>query len=1272
VHVDNQESNDVKLRNAVDENLVENLIKLPFLNEPAILHCLQQRYEQGLIYTYTGPILIAVNPFKRVNLYTKPILDEYYNRGLLKSMGVDVGSELSPHVYAIADNAYRQMMSVLVGKNDKGKSIEPCNQSILISGESGAGKTESTKVVLSYLTTVGRAADSNDSFEGSVMDKVLRSNPILEAFGNAKTKRNDNSSRFGKFIQLNFNRRGNLIGGSIKTYLLEKVRLPLQQIGERNFHIFYQLVSGSTGEEKLRRGLVSLEDFSYTSKSGVYLLSNINDAEQFDELSTALQTLKFTSENKEQMYDIVAGILHLGQLWFQSFIDGEGEGSVLDSSEPVLHATEMTSFLLGLSKEKLLETLTVRIITAAGETYFKKMTKVQAADARDALAKAIYGKLFDWIVKTINESIEVDPNTVKANIGVLDIFGFESFLVNSFEQLCINYANETLQQQFNQFVFKFEQTEYEKEKIEWSFVQFPDNKDCLELLEHKINGIFAMLDDECRLPKSSDEKFASRMYKEYANHGRFSSSAAQKRSGKFCINHYAGSVEYTVLTFVEKNKDELPKEANILLQSSSNPLVRKLFTAPIVVATLEDESDVVSAGRRKSVGSRTASAAIVSAPALCSVGTQFKEQLGALMTTIYSTSPHYIRCLKPNDKNIADNFNRLRITEQLRYGGVLEAVRVARSGFPVRLIHDEFFKKYRMLVDVRLRGFKTDNFKNFCFKFVEAISQIVSSDQRLSKLESGAFPMGSFTRIDGFQIGLTKMFLRKESHDFMETARYRIMNCGTVLMQSFYRGSKCRIQYRNSIFATRLIQRIYRGHVARNIARFMKRTIAATNLQTSFRKYRAYCIYRKFRFATIILQASWRRRKQIKIFHQIIRDRAAFIVSKYIVGFYFKSRYRKFMKALIILQNRKRAKLARAILRKLKTEAKDLGKLQENNEALKKEIELIKQRAFEERERIRAEFERQAKETLIASKDAEVEQLRSKLIELEELLKSEKRAREDVERKAQISFLEGQLCKRCREKHSEFDHDALLTNDSSIVDVVHQSSRRQSRRLSESLRHSISIKDDPGSPKVNASKKSAVNSPMPETVKLNEQLQSEVVKLRNETQEYVALIESLKNENQRLKNDQMDSKKKISEQTPVKSRKLGNLRPSKDSNGEAKSPPALQNSSTDTPKDNGQAWTAAWDAEEDDSNESGSVHDANHIPSNVVVTPSSPESNNAMQMLEKNIEKWKQELSKVNSKILSILSIHLKSFRGLKRPFGMVRRLISWRSLANLTYRQIL
>jgi myosin-5 len=392
----NNDLDNVKLRNDASESDVENLINLPYLHEPALLYCLEARYVDGNIYTYTGPILIAMNPFKIVPLYTSKILETYYHDGLMRSQGINTTTVLPPHLYAIADAAYRNMMTCImqgIKSNDKVIGIESPNQSILISGESGAGKTESTKIVLKYLTSVGNSSIGIDITTGSIMDKILQSNPILEAFGNARTLRNDNSSRFGKFIELNFNRRGHLIGGGIRTYLLEKVRLSNHSIGERNFHIFYQMGNASNNE-KCHWNINDIKDFNYCNQGQIYKLKHVNDIDEFKHLKTALNILNFDKNDQDSLFKSMAGLMHLGQLKFIN--DNDGDGSIVMNDSNVIDSLKIACDFLGVDCDQLARSLTIRMIYTRDDTIEKKLSPIQASDARDALSKAVYGLLFDW------------------------------------------------------------------------------------------------------------------------------------------------------------------------------------------------------------------------------------------------------------------------------------------------------------------------------------------------------------------------------------------------------------------------------------------------------------------------------------------------------------------------------------------------------------------------------------------------------------------------------------------------------------------------------------------------------------------------------------------------------------------------------------------------------------------------------------------------------------------------------------------------------------
>ena len=911
----NDELECIKLQNDASEATVEDLINLPYLHEPAILHCLQNRYVGGNIYTYTGPILIALNPFKSVPLYTSQILESYYNFGLLKSQGIDSGRPLSPHVYAVADAAYRDMMRA-ISQNTNTKLLGAVNQTILISGESGAGKTESTKIVLRYLTTVGNSSCSSSLVVGSVMDKVLQSNPILESFGNARTLRNDNSSRFGKFIELHFSKRGHLIGGTIRTYLLEKVRLTAQQCGERNFHIMYQLVAGCSSKEKVDWQLTSADNYWYCNQGAVYTLKSVDDAKEFQVLRSALKTLNFDPSDELSLFGAVAGLLHLSEVKF----DAEEDGSKISLTDDV--GAHMDSFarLCGLSVDQLERVLTVRVITAArDDTYEIKLSIDQALDARDALAKALYSRLFEWIVSRVNESIRVEESDrVRAEISVLDIFGFESFLTNSFEQLCINYTNETLQQQFNQFVFKLEQSEYQKEEISWSFIEFPDNQDCLDLIEHRQNGILAILDDVCKLPQATDEKFASRLYKLLDTNYRFTASVAQKRDLVFCVTHYAGPVEYLASSFVEKNKNELPKEAISLLHHSTVPLLSAIFSAHWI-ASAPDDSTALSGGLQSKHGNGSTSGA--AGGKVASVSTQFKSQLALLMKKVSSTMPHYIRCLKPNDQSMADKFDRKRTTEQLRYGGVLEAVRVARSGFPVRLPHSDFYSRYRCLVDSSSKPPSLHSVNGSAMRDVSATSKESTKGrvEQCKALLSALFEEDSrpscsgrsfrrqcvrptdASRIsrDSIQCGISKIFLRKTAHDILEGYRSRALRAATVKLQCWYRTYLLRRQYLAILSAIYLIQRLCRGNSARRRVTGIRLCRAVLRVQTIWRT--ALIVKRCSRFckALVTLQSAWRRKvAQMKV-TSIIKIRNSVRLQRLARGALARIQWKRLRRAVI-------------------------------------------------------------------------------------------------------------------------------------------------------------------------------------------------------------------------------------------------------------------------------------------------------------------------------------------------------------------------------------
>ncbi|CAM9585491.1 unnamed protein product [Ascophyllum nodosum] len=661
----------------------------------------------------------------------------------------------------------------------KSASAGPVNQSILISGESGAGKTESTKFVMRYLTAVAtNQKQGAELVKGSIVDRVLNSNPILEAFGNARTISNDNSSRFGKFIELMFDKEGSLLGAGIETYLLEKVRLPTQSKNERNFHIFYQMCKGGSEEEKERWELEDPQDYHYMNQGDCPELREVDDEDEFEKTKAALGTVGFEESDVETLFDVTAGLVHMGELEFEAQEGDEGEAVALADNEDNMECVGRVCRLCHLPEEGLVRALTRRTIEVGPrrEKMTIKLKENQAYDARDALAKAFYGKLFSWLAATVNSHIKCDKKDVKGSVGVLDIFGFECFERNSFEQLCINYTNEALQQQFNQFVFKMDQKEYTKEKIKWTLVDFPDNKDCLDLIESKPKGLLTMLDDECRMgSRGSDANYASRLYKEHADTPRFEADSAMVNNLSFAVKHDAGQVEYHVETFCDKNKDELPKESDELFASSPNPFVVNLFRQNTGKKTKVRGKKPTAASAASSKQDPAAARVGGLKP---TVGTQFREQLSKLMVMIGETRPHYIRCIKPNDNAEPDEVSRVRVMEQLRYGGVLEAVRVAHSGYPARLLHKDFYGRYRCLValDTKVK------ISSYPVAVKDKKESAHLCRELLKKVLAPAMKSKNIPE-ETVQLGKTKVFLRKKTHEFLETARSKRVEEAAATLQ---------------------------------------------------------------------------------------------------------------------------------------------------------------------------------------------------------------------------------------------------------------------------------------------------------------------------------------------------------------------------------------------------------------------------------------------------------------------------------------------------------
>jgi hypothetical protein len=618
------------LKPASLKRIVADLVLLDDMSTPLILHNLKVRFEKGDIYTNIGTILISCNPYQQLGLYTPEKIFEYQYRGV---------KEMPPHVFNIAHDAYKGLCD-----------FKKCH-SVIISGESGAGKTEATKQVLNYLASIAGSTNG-------VEQKVLQANPILEAFGNAKTVRNDNSSRFGKYMEVWFDSANKICGCNTTNYLLEKIRVIQQSPTERNFHVFYQLCKAASGPEKTKWGVSArAQDYQYLNVSGCVDVPSINDQGDWSEMKEAMHLLNFRPEDQDNVFSTVAAVLSLGNI------------GITGGATPKIPDRKWigTAAKLLQVEEKTLETsLTIRELRIKGQQTTKViLTDKQASDTRHALAKFIYGNMFDWIVVKVNESM-VAGSGKKLSIGILDIFGFEIFKQNSFEQLCINFTNEMLQQHFNNNTFMLEETIYKNEGINFKHVDFIDNKPVLELITQKDGGIFTMLDEELVVPKGSDQGFLDKMHKKHEKTKHYAKDF--RNPTLFVVKHYAGEVTYDGIGFLEKNRDTLTDDLYEMLGSSKREFIRSIFP-------------------EASTASKKASLA-----------KQFTGQLNDLMRELNRTDPHYIRCVKPNATKSPSTFSSRMSLEQLTYSGVLEAVAIRKQGYPFRLTHAVFAEHYKCLL----------------------------------------------------------------------------------------------------------------------------------------------------------------------------------------------------------------------------------------------------------------------------------------------------------------------------------------------------------------------------------------------------------------------------------------------------------------------------------------------------------------------------------------------------------------------------------------------
>ncbi|KAK7157386.1 hypothetical protein R3I93_008770 [Phoxinus phoxinus] len=744
---------------------VEDMADLTCLNEASVLHNLRERYYSGLIYTYSGLFCVAINPYKNLPIYTESIIEMY--RGKKRH-------EMPPHIYAISEAAYRSMLQ------------DREDQAILCTGESGAGKTENTKKVIQYLAhvasshksgTLGRPKDI--ALQGELERQLLQANPILEAFGNAKTVKNDNSSRFGKFIRINFDVAGYIVGANIETYLLEKSRAIRQAKEERTFHIFYQLLSGAS--EAMRKELLlgSADEYRFIC-SGALPVPGQSDSENFTQTMDSVTIMGFTQEESTSMLKVISSVLQFGNISFHK------EKNTDQASMPDDTAAQKLCHLLGISVLEFSRAILTPRIKVGREYVQKAQTKQQADFAIEALAKATYERLFRWLVHRINRALDRRQRQGASFIGILDIAGFEIFQLNSFEQLCINYTNEKLQQLFNHTMFVLEQEEYQREGIEWNFIDFGlDLQPCIDLIERPAHppGVLALLDEECWFPRATDRSFVDKLSAEQGSHSKFMRPRQLKEEADFSIVHYAGKVDYKAAEWLVKNMDPLNDNVASLLHQSSDPFVSELWREVERIVGLEQGSSGENSGPVTfgAAGFKTKKGMFRT------VGQLYKESLTKLMATLRNTNPNFLRCIIPNHEKKAGKLSPHLVLDQLRCNGVLEGIRICRQGFPNRIPFQEFRQRYEILTPNAIPRTFMDG-KQACELMISALEL----DKNL------------------FRVGQSKVFFRAGVLAHLEEERDLKITDTIIRFQSAARGYLARRAFhkkQQQLSALRVMQR---------------------------------------------------------------------------------------------------------------------------------------------------------------------------------------------------------------------------------------------------------------------------------------------------------------------------------------------------------------------------------------------------------------------------------------------------------------------------------
>ncbi|XP_035261236.1 unconventional myosin-XV-like [Anguilla anguilla] len=702
----------MRYRELAEEDGIEDMTQLEELSEGAVLLNLKKRFGQELIYTYIGSILVAVNPYKMFNIYGTDMVLQYEGHAL---------GENPPHLFAIANISYTTMMDAKQ------------NQCIIISGESGSGKTEATKLVLRYLTAIHH--------KRNITQQILEATPLLESFGNAKTVRNDNSSRFGKYVEI-FLEEGVISGAITSQYLLEKSRIVFQAKHERNYHIFYEMLAGLPSPQRQSFYLQEAETYYYLNQGGDCEIPGKSDGEDFHRLLNAMEILSFSTEDQNSIFRILSSILHLGNVFFERYeTDSQEVASVVSAQE-----IRVVAELLQISPEALQKSITFKVTETMREKIYTPLTVESAVDARDAVAKILYSLLFNWLTDRINGVVY--PRNDTLSISILDIYGFEDLTFNSFEQLCINYANEYLQFFFNKIVFKEEQDEYIREQVSWNEVTYSDNQPCIDLIASKPHGILKILDDQSSFPQATDHTFLQKCHYHHGNNPLY--AKPKMPLPEFTIKHYAGKVTYQVHKFLDKNYDVLRQDVLDLFIQSKNRMVANLFRNHA-----EFLGQQKSYLRKNSTVTRRYQASTVAA--------KFQQSLLELVEKMERCNPFFVRCIKPNNNKDPDVFDMELVSTQLRYSGILETIRIRKEGYPVRVPFEIFLNRYKALLG--LQQTPPADGEN-CVIMLKKLCPV---------------------KKEAYQVGVTKLFMKEDLHQLLESKRDRVRHVAAITLQRYAR-----------------------------------------------------------------------------------------------------------------------------------------------------------------------------------------------------------------------------------------------------------------------------------------------------------------------------------------------------------------------------------------------------------------------------------------------------------------------------------------------------